>query len=192
VARPDERGPSGDQTPAQPTPEFITQHTSIGEADRLLSSGPVVVDRDASLRVISEAAAANPGCRVIAMVDADGRLSGVIPVRVLVNDIFLKILPELFLGEILDLESAMTYAAHVGARTAADIALPPVSVRPEETVRDAFARMHDSKLNGLPVVDDAGKVVGYVDQLELLIVWIHATGRENLLEPQDRREDDAR
>jgi CBS domain-containing protein len=184
--------PGGTPGADQPTPEFITQHTSIAEADRLLSSGPVVVDRDASLRVIAEAAAANPGCRVIAMVDADGRLSGLIPVRVLVNDIFLKILPELFLGEILDLESALTYAAHVGARTAADIALPPVSVRPDETVRDAFARMHDSKLNGLPVVDDGGKVVGYVDQLELLIVWIHATGRENLLEPQDRREDDAR
>ncbi len=151
----------------------------------MLRIGPVVVDSQASLREIAEVAVRNPGCRVIGVTDGEQRLSGVIPVRVLVNDIFLKILPELFLGEILDVDAAMKYAAHVGARTAADIALPPVSVRPDETVRDAFGRMHDSKLNGLPIVDAAQRVVGYVDQLELLIVWIRATGREVLLEPHD-------
>ncbi len=158
----------------------------------MLRIGPVVVDSQASLREIAEVAVRNPGCRVIGVTDGEQRLSGVIPVRVLVNDIFLKILPELFLGEILDVDAAMKYAAHVGARTAADIALPPVSVRPDETVRDAFARMHDSKLNGLPIVNAAQRVVGYVDQLELLIVWIRATGREVLLEPHDHDDDEPR
>ena len=183
-----ERGPAADR----PTPESITQNTSIADADRLLSIGPVLVEAEASLRAIAEVAVENPGSRVIGVTDGEGRLTGVIPVRVLVNDIFLKILPELFLGEILDVDAAMKYAAHIGARTAADIALPPVSVRPDETVRDAFARMHESKLNGLPIVDAAQRVVGYVDQLELLIVWIRATGREGLLEPHDHDTDEPR
>ena len=165
------------------TPESITQSTSIDEADRLLSIGPVVVRSDESLRQIAQKAVDNPGCRVISVVDNDRRLVGVIPVRVLVNDIFLKILPELFLGEIVDVDAALKYASHVGARVASDIQVPPVSVRREETIRDAFARMHDAKLNGLPILDDGGAVVGYVDQLEILLVWVRSTGRESLLEP---------
>ena len=188
MARPP--GEQGEEHPGpdRVTPEAITQSTSIAEADRLLSIGPVVVDGDASLRAIAEQAVENPGCRVVAVTDAEGRLSGVIPVRVLVNDIFLKILPELFLGEIGDLDAALKYATHLGARTARDIALPPASVRLDDSVREAFRRMHDSKLNGLPIVDKADQVVGYVDQLELLIVWIKATGRGGLLEPPEHDE----
>lgn len=167
------------------TPEAVTQGTRIEAADGLLSIGPVVVGADASLREIAEKAVENTGCRVIAVVDGDGRLAGVIPVRVLVNDIFLKIVPELFLGEIIDVDAALQYAAHVGARTARDIQLPAVSVRRDETLRDAFATMHEAKLNGLPIVDDDGRVVGYVDQLEMLLVWVRSTGRERLLEPAD-------
>ena len=171
------------------TPEAITQGTRIEEADGLLSIGPVVVRVHESLHQIAEQAVTNTGCRVISVVGDDGRLTGVIPVRVLVNDIFLKIVPEEFLGEIQDLEAALKYAAHVGVRTASDIQLPPVSVRRDETIRDAFSRMHDAKLNGLPIVDEEGRVVGYVDQLEMLLVWVRSTGRQGLLEPHDHDSD---
>ena len=62
--------------------------------------------------------------------------------------------------------------------------MPPVSIHREQTVRDAFEVMHKARLNGLPVVDQAHAVVGYLDQLELLLVWVRATGREPLLRPQ--------
>lgn len=165
------------------TPESITQQTPIAEADRLLRMEPVVAHRGDSLHRLAEQAVENTGCRVISVVDEHDRLLGVIPVRVLVNDIFLKIVPEEFLGEILDVDALLKYAAHVGARTAADIMLDPVAVRRDDTVRDAFERMHEAKLNGLPIVDDEQRVVGYVDQLELLLVWVHASGRSRLLEP---------
>jgi CBS domain-containing protein len=169
--------------PAAQSPESITLATTIAETDRILRMEPVVVAGGASLRETAELAVENTGCRVLAVVDTDGRLVGVLPVRVLVNDVFLKLVPEEFLGEITDLESAHKYAEHVGARTAGDIMLPPISVRLEDTVRDAFERMHDGHLNGLPIVDGEGRVAGYVDQLELLIVWVQATGRSGLLEP---------
>jgi CBS domain-containing protein len=171
----------------QPTPESITQQTTIVEADRILRMEPVVVEASASLREVAELAVVNTGCRVIAVVDADRRLLGVLPVRVLVNDVFLKIVPEEFLGEITDLEAVLKYAEHVGARTAGDIMVEPVSVHPDETVRIAFERMHVSHLNGLPITDREEKVIGYVDQLELLIVWVRASGRAALLEPREGR-----
>ncbi len=168
-----------------PTPESITQRTTIAEADRFLRMEPVVVEAGASLRETAERAVENTGCRVISVVDPDRRLVGVVPVRALVNDIFLKIVPEEFLGEITDLGAALKYAERIGARTAGDMMVDPVSVQLDETVRTAFERMHVSRLNGLPITDREERVVGYVDQLELLIVWIHATGRGLLLEPLD-------
>jgi CBS domain-containing protein len=168
-----------------PTPESITQRTTIADADRILRMEPVVVEAGASLRETAERAVQNTGCRVISVVDPDRRLVGVVPVRALVNDIFLKIVPEEFLGEITDLDAALKYAGRIGARTAGDVMLDPVSVHLDETVRTAFERMHVSRLNGLPITDRQERVVGYVDQLELLIVWVHATGRGPLLEPLD-------
>jgi len=167
----------------QRTPESITQATPIAEADTILRMEPVVVRADASLHMVAEAAVENTGCRVIAVVDDDESLIGVIPIRVLVNDIFLKIVPEEFLAEILDYEGVLKYAEHLSARTAGDIVQAPVSVRRDDTVRDAFERMHAAKLNGLPITDESNRVVGYVDQLELLLVWVHASGRQALLEP---------
>ena len=167
------------------TPESITLSTSIAETDRILQMEAVVVDEASSLREAAERAVGNTGCRVLAVVDRDRRLVGVLPVRTLVNDVFLKLVPEEFLGEITDLEAAHQYAKHVGARTAGDIMLEPIAVVPTDTVRDAFERMHSSRLNGLPIVDADRRCVGYVDQLELLMVWVRATGRGGLLEPHD-------
>jgi CBS domain-containing protein len=165
------------------TPESITQQTAIADADRLLSIGPVSVPPTDTLEHLAELAVENAACRVLSVVDPDGRLVGLVPIRVLVNDIFLKVVPEEFLGEIVDYEAVLKYAAHVGARTSGDIMLPPVSVHPEETVRDAFQRMHEHRLNGLPITDAREGVVGYIDQLELLLVWLRATGRSRLLRP---------
>ena len=175
---------------AQPTPESITQSTPISEAHRLMArTDPVIVRATDSLHDLAELAVQNSQCRVLSVVDEKQRLIGLVPVRLLVNDIFLKIVPEEFLGEILDLEGALKYASHIGARTADDIQLPPVSVRREETLRDAFSRMHDAKLNGLPIIDDDRRVVGYVDQLEMLLVWVRSSGREGLLKPHNHDND---
>ena len=172
--------------------ESITSQTLVSEADALLTTTPVLVSLTDSLETIATKAVEKPNCRVISVVDGDDRLVGLVPVRVLVNDIFLKIVPEEFLGEIADLDAALEYAQHIAARTAADIMIPPVSLRSTETVRTAFERMHHSRLNGLPIVDDANRVVGYLDQFELLMVWIRSTGREALLRPSDDRPDEPR
>jgi CBS domain-containing protein len=171
--------------PAPQSRESITSTTTVAEADRLLSAQAVLVHDTDSLETLAHLAVAEPTCRVLSVVDADRRLLGLVPVRLLVNDIFLKIVPEEFLGSIADVEGALDYAQHVAARTARDIMLEPVSVQADETVRTAFERMHHSRLNGLPVVDAENRVVGYIDQLELLLVWVRSTGRDVLLRPAD-------
>jgi CBS domain-containing protein len=165
--------------------ETITSQTLVSEADQMLTSEAVIVQEGDSLDVLARQAVENPQCRVLSVVDEGGRLVGLVPVRLLANDIFLKIVPEEFLGEIVDLDAALEYAQHIAARTAADIKIAPVSVRATETVRTAFERMHHGHLNGLPIVDDQDRVIGYLDMLELLLVWIRSTGRDTLLRPTD-------
>ena len=163
------------------TPESVTQNTSIRDADRLLSIEPIIVQAVDDLQRVAEAAARHPSARLISVVDAGGRLVGVIPVRVLVNEIFFKIIPEQFLGDIRDYDQVLNYAEHMGARTAGDIMLDPVFVHPDDTVRDAFEHMHGANLAGLLITDETGRVVGYVDQLELLLVWVRACRLSSLL-----------
>jgi CBS domain-containing protein len=168
------------------SPEAITQATPVGEVYQLLSGNePVMVRATDSLHRLAELALERPETRVLAVVDDDRRLTGLVPVRLLVNDIFLKVVPEEFLGVILDVDDVLEYAGHVAARTAGDIMKPPVGVKAGQTVRDAFETMHKARLNGLPVLDEDNRVVGYVDQLELLLAWMRATGREPLLMPGD-------
>ena len=166
------------------TPEAITQTTPIREIDELLrGTDAVVVRAEDSLHRLAELTVEHTSCRVLSVVDDGDQLVGLIPVRVLVNDIFLKIVPEEFLGEITDLDEAMKYASHVGARTARDIMQEPVAVNYGMTVKDAFRMMHEHRLNGLPILDEDGRVTSYLDQLELLLAWVRATGREPLLRP---------
>ena len=64
-------------------------------------------------------------------------------------------------------------------RTVADAMKKPVWVKHNETVQDAFKRMHEHGLPGLPVVDVRYHVVGYINLLELMAVCLDS---ENLTE----------
>jgi CBS domain-containing protein len=174
------------ESAAERAARALAQSTRIADAGASLrGTEPIVVHEADSLQHLAELAVERPECRVISVVDDGERLIGLVPIRTLVDDIFLKIVPEEFLGEITDLESALRYASDLGVRTAADVMVEPVWVRPEETVRDAFERMHHANLNGLPITDVEGRISGYLDQLELLLAWVQATGREALLRPAD-------
>ncbi|MGB7095271.1 MAG: CBS domain-containing protein, partial [Anaerolineales bacterium] len=83
---------------------------------------------------------------------------------------FFHILPEEFLSEISDMDEAMEFANRSHMRTAADAMQDPVWVKQGETVKDAFKRMHEHDLAGLPVVNNLYHVVGYINLLELLAI----------------------
>ena len=72
------------------------------------------------------------------------------------------------MSEVTDLEHVMQFADKSRMRTAKDAMQEPVWVKRDETVKDAFKRMHDYRLSGLPVVDDRYRVVGYINLLELM------------------------
>jgi len=163
--------PTRPTLPEAVTPQWtVSRGTSVEVVDATLKLEPTVVGPDTPLDEVARVMLAHPRVHVVSVVRDDGRLVGVLDLDALADDLFFHIMPEEFLSEVTDLEQAMHFAEMSRVRTAADAMHEPVWVKREETVKDAFKRMHEHKLTGLPVVDDRYHVVGYINLLELAAV----------------------
>lgn len=55
------------------------------------------------------------------------------------------------------------------AKTVADVMnRDPITVKPQTPVKEAIKILAEQRISGLPVVDDAGKVVGVISETDLL------------------------
>jgi len=147
---------------------IVLRDTPVEEVVAVLNLEPTIVNTDTPLDDIAQKMLSHPNVHVACVVAEDDRLVGLLRLRALADDIFFHILPEEFLSELSDLDKAMEYANRSHMRTAADAMQDPIWVKNGETVKDAFKRMHDNNLTGLPVVNDLYHVVGYINLLELL------------------------
>ena len=60
---------------------------------------------------------------------------------------------------------------------AADVMIPPVTVRPSDHLRCATERLTRNHLREIPVVGEDGRIVGLVDQAEIARVYLEAASR---------------
>ena len=134
----------------------------------VLLQQPAIVPRDTPLEEVAQIMLRNPGVHLASVTEPDGRLVGVLDLHSLADDLFFHIMPEEFLSEITDMGEMMDFARRSGLRTAGDAMAKPVWVTKTDTVKEAFKRMHDHRLPGLPVLDERYHVIGYVDLLTLL------------------------
>jgi CBS domain-containing protein len=166
---------------SQSTSRSTIRHTTVREADQVSVIGPSRVPLDATLLEIIEGIERAPGARTLAVVDAVGRLQGVIPFQQIVDEVFFQITPEEFLSEIHTLSDAEQYALKIRlsrAATAAEMMSPPIYVYEHETIVEAFCKMREANLHGIPIVDADMTVIGYLDLLELVLVWMRAEQRK--------------
>ncbi len=147
---------------------YINRLTSVAEVLKILDLKPTIVQSDTALDEVAAAMLAQPKTHIACVVNEDQRLVGIIGLRSLADDLFFHIMPEEFMTEVQDLESAFEFADKSRMRTAADAMRPPICVKREELVKDAFERMHEKRLSGLPVVDDRYRVIGYINLIELM------------------------
>ena len=161
--------PSQEVFPPAVLPNWVVMRdTPIEEANAILNLEPTIVSPDTPLDEAARTMLTHPNVHVVCVVAEDGRLVGLLGLRTLADDIFFHIMPEEFLSEISDLDEAMEFANRSRMRTAADAMQDPIWVMQGETVKDAFKRMHEHRLSGLPVVDERYHVVGYINLLELM------------------------
>jgi len=161
--------PSEESLPPAVYPNWMAlRDKPVEEAVGILDLEPTIVRPDTPLDETARLMLTHPRVHVVCVVADDGRLVGLLGLRALADDIFFRIMPEEFLREIHDLEEAMEFAERTRVRTAADAMSDPVWVKHGETVKDAFERIHEHGLAGLPVVDERYHVVGYINLLELI------------------------
>ena len=158
--------------------DLITQRTSVREALGGTRLQPCLVDESADLLRVCERLGEAPGVDIVAVTDEAGRLKGIIPVRLLLDEIFLHVAPEEFLADLLAVGGVEEFGKLSRARSARDLMQPAVYVTMGDSVREAFSRMHERRLEGLPVVDEEMRVVGYLDRLQLIQLWLQKHRRE--------------
>lgn len=152
----------------------LARHTTVAACQALLAIEPLLVKSDADILDIVRSAANQPSTRLIGVVDAGGRLVGVIPVTRVAESVVARVVPESLLVDVADSESAARFSHSLEDRVAADIMLPPATARPSDTIGAAFRLMHQRRLGGLYIIDDDGRPTGYLDLLELAIVYVRA------------------
>jgi CBS domain-containing protein len=152
---------------------------SIAEADIILNLKPTLIKPETTLDQVAKAMLACPEVHVACVVNENEQLVGLIKLRALADDLFFHILPEEFISEVTDLQHAMEFASISRIRTAADAMEEAVWVKRDDTVKDAFKRLHENDLPGLPVVDNTYHVIGYINLLELVALCMQGIDKNN-------------
>jgi CBS domain-containing protein len=159
--------------PSEEEADTITRETFVSEAMGLVGISACIVKEDDDLLQVTEAMAANLGTHTAAVVDEQGRLVGVIPMHLLLAELYLHVAPEEFLVGMRAFENIEEFGKISRAQTAAELMQSPVYLTTEDSARDAFVKMHENKLDSLPVVDEEMHVVACLSRLQLVRLWLH-------------------
>ena len=152
----------------------LARHTPVSACQQRLAIEMLLVARDDDLLHVMRQSAARPETRVIGVVDEAGKLIGVLPILRLAEAVVSRVAPEALLTDITDIGDVARFGHAVEARVVSDAMVEPAVVRPEATLDEAFRVMHKRHLSGLYVVDDVGRPSGYLDLLELVLLYVDA------------------
>ena len=158
------------EEPALDTAELVTRQTAVKYVTSTMQPA-VLVHPENLLIEVAEALAKNPGSNIACVVNQRGSLVGLISLRRLMDDLFMAVVPEEFLAESISFDQAMDFAKLDQTRTAGDAMLEPVFVTEDDTVKDAFIRMHENQLGAIPIVNDEHKVVSCISRIDLLLLY---------------------
>ncbi len=150
----------------------ITRETSVRDACGLVADEPVVAPQGTELRDVAELLAERRGVHTVAVVDDEGRLAGVLPMRLLLDEMFLHVAPEGFLARIFSEETMKEFGKISRSQTAGELMQEPAYVTMDDTVGDVYACMHENRLQGVPIVDEDMRPIGYIDRFQLLRIWL--------------------
>ncbi len=129
----------------------------------ILAGKPAIVKEDSVLKDAVYAINQSETSRKVYVVDAEGKLKGVITIETLLNHLgyrvgvretgmisFFKFLRGIFMEDV------------------SEIMEKPVSITKKHKVLDALQMMVEFHLNDLPIVDDEDRIIGELHSLEIL------------------------
>ncbi|UCD83551.1 MAG: CBS domain-containing protein [Deltaproteobacteria bacterium] len=159
-----------------PLADKITAKTTLKEAGEIIRVEASVVAMKATLPEMVQKVIDNPRTRTLCVVDEEEKLIGIIPSRTLDDDVFRRIVPEKFIQRHYGAKKLLKYLAGPEL-TAESIMRRPRFAKPNSTLAEVLRILYENDLEGIPIVDDELKIVGYVDMHEILAVWLEAAKR---------------
>ncbi len=144
--------------------------TPVSEIMHILDLNPTVVRVETPLLEVVSRLRANPGMPAACVVNKEGRLVGVIPLKGLADVMMAPVMPEAYVNDPAGYEKALEFANIDQQHIAAAIMRDPVFVIENETLESAYKRMKSHNLSGVPVVDKLYRVKGFITMLGLMTV----------------------
>ncbi len=152
----------------------LARNTPVADTERLLAIEPLLVGRDDDILAVVRRSVAQPATRILGVVDDDGVLIGVLPILRIAESVVARVVPEALLSDIFDIADVAEFGHTLESRTAGDAMIESAGIAPEATIDEAFRLMHKRHLSGLYVVDADGRPIGYLDMLELALLYVNA------------------
>jgi CBS domain-containing protein len=146
------------------------RNTPVSEIIPLLDLQPTIVQVNTPLTEVMQHLLANPGMPAACVVNTEGRLMGVIPVKALADVMMIPVMPEAYIHDPAEYEKALQYATITEEHIAAGVMKDPVFMLEEDTLEQVYQRMRDNNLSGLPVVDKSYHIKGFITLLGLMAV----------------------
>jgi CBS domain-containing protein len=136
----------------------------------LLDLHPTIVQMNTPLTEVMTQLLANPGVPAACVVNAEGRLMGVIPIKSLADVMMIPVMPEAYINDPEEYDKALQYAQITDQHIAAGVMKDPVFMHEEDTLEQVYQRMREHNLSGVPVVDKSYHVKGFITLLGLMAV----------------------
>ena len=163
-------------------PRFrVTRTTLIRDVISPLRADLASVKPDDNLTKVVEAVISAPTQRVLPVVDEDEKLMGMIRLSTICGEVLDHLAPELLMADIDTLADVFEFAQLEAARTADQLMEPGVSINQDARLVDALRLLHDPVVNltSLPVLDDDGRLLGVIDLVQLLGMWMAGVGNSS-------------
>ena len=142
----------------------------VSEIIPLLDLQPTIVQMNTPLIEVMTQLLANPGVPAACVVNTEGRLMGVIPIKALADVMMIPVMPEAYLHDPEEYEKALRYAHITDEHIAAGVMKDPIFMLEDETLEQVYERMREHHLSGVPVVDKRYHVMGFITLLGLMAV----------------------
>ena len=140
----------------------------VKEIKNLVTPNPSLIGANAPAVQAVEAILRDPKTRVVHVVDKNLKLLGSIDIKIVIR----TFLPDMFDVDLF--ASGIIERLH-GGKASDLISGEPVSVNEECDLESALKILIENNLDELPVVDNDGTVIGELNILEILSIWLLKT-----------------
>lgn len=147
----------------------LTNKTLVRDAQKFLDFKPIIVKEADSLNTIAKSIIMNPKVFNVYVSDREGRLIGLIPIKIIYENVFSQIIED----ELCEMGDYCAQSFIEGQVVIArDVMSQPVFVKMEDTLKIAFEKMQEHKLDELPIVTDRLQIKGCIAAQHLLNIWL--------------------